>query len=82
MKIVEPGSILNIAGKKICVAHEKKHLTDGADIYMYGHSTRYEIWSSERNTEESDVWYLNAMWENSVVVLPERKLYRIKLPEM
>jgi len=82
IKVVEPGSILNIEGKRIGVAHEKQHLPEGADVYLYGHSTRYEIWSNERNTDESDVWYLNAMWAASVLILPKRKLYSIDVPKL
>lgn len=82
VKIVEPGSILELEGKKIGVAHAKNHLPDGCDFYMYGHSTRYEIWSNERNTPESDEWYLNAMWSANLLLLPERKLYNIEIPKL
>ena len=77
IEIVPADTVLNIGGKRICVAHIKACFTKDADIYLYGHSTRYELWSMERNTPERDTWYLDAMWADSVIVLPQRKLYTI-----
>ena len=77
IEIVDGGTVVSIGGKRIALAHRKQEFKEEADIYLYGHSMRYEVWSSERNTPESDVWYLNACWANSVIVLPERKLYKI-----
>ncbi len=77
IELVANGTVINIGGKRIALAHHKKDFKEEADIYLYGHTTRYDVWSDERNTEEQDVWYLNACWTNSVIVLPERRLYKI-----
>ena len=76
IEVVSSGTVINIGGKRIALAHRKKDLKEDADIYLYGHATRYDVWSSERNTSDRDVWYLNACWANSVIVLPERRLYK------
>jgi len=80
IEIVATDTVLTIGGQRICLAHNRQHFTKDADIYLYGHSTRYELWSRVRNTPESAVWYLNALWADSVIVLPKRKLYTIERP--
>ena len=77
IEVVANDTVVNIGGKRIALAHRKKDFKEDADIYLYGHSIRYDAWSSERNTQDRDVWYLNACWTNSVIVLPERRLYKI-----
>jgi len=82
VKIIQPDSILDIEGLRICVAHQKQQFSKRADIYLYGHSSRFELWSDAMNTPERDVWYLNTMWNAYVCVLPARKLYRLGRPDI
>ena len=80
-EIIQPDTRLRIEGVNICVAHSKNQFTQNADIYLYGHSNRFEVWSDAMNTPESDVWYLNALWNAYVCVLPQRELYRLGRPD-
>jgi len=79
-KILQPDTVISLEGKDICVAHSRDQITKKADIYLYGHSSRYEVWSDERNTPESDEWHLNAIWNVYVCILPQRTLYRFERP--
>ena len=81
VKIIPNNTVLNIGGKRIAVTHNKCDFTVDADIYLYGHSLRYEEWSCERNVEDEPVWYLNANWRVFALTLPERKLFSFPLPK-
>lgn len=48
VKIVENDSVVSIGGRDFCLCHNKDHITKNADIYLYGHSLRYEVWSDEK----------------------------------
>ena len=80
VNIVGSDSVIEICGKRFCVAHDKKDFTQDADFYLYGHSVRYEVWSDERNSSDAPVWYLNGMRAPSVITLPSRKLYKLETP--
>lgn len=80
LEVLQPDTVISMEGKEICVAHSREQITKKADIYLYGHSSRYEVWSDERNTPECDVWYLNVIWNVHVCVLPQRTLYRFERP--
>jgi len=76
----EPGSVFDIEGVSVSLAHEKKRLGNGAEVNFYGHSTRYETWSNERNYRpDAESIYLNAMWCASVIHFPSRKLCSISI---
>ena len=75
-----PGTVLEIEGVKISLAHQKKDLADGSEINLYGHSGRYEVWSRERNTDLHTPWYLNAIWGVSILSLPQKKLFTLEHP--
>ena len=75
-----PGTVLEINDVRFSLAHQKKELSSEGEINLYGHSGRYEMWSPERNTEDADAWYLNALWHVSLISLPRKKLYLINRP--
>ena len=77
----DAGSVIDIGGVKLSLAHIKKDLSDGAEVYLYGHSTRYETWSPARNTPDSAELYLNAMWSANIIHLPSKRLYTVELPK-
>lgn len=81
MEILQPDTVIDVEGTDICVAHSGQQITKKADIYLYGHSARYEVWSDQMNTSESNVWYLNAIWNTYVCVLPKRSLFRFGRPD-
>jgi hypothetical protein len=81
IEFYEPGTIIEIGGVRLSIAHIKRDLTESAEVYLYGHSVRYETWSPARNTPDSEALYLNAMWSANVIYLPSKKLYSIELPK-
>ena len=76
----DAGSVIDIGGVKLSLAHIKKDFSDGAEVYLYGHSTRYETWSPARNTPDSAELYLNAMWSANIIHLPSKRLYTVERP--
>lgn len=82
LKIIPNDTVLNIGGKRICVTHDKNTFTKEADVYLYGHTTRYEEWSELRNVDSAPVWYINDEWSVAVILLPERKLFTLRKPRM
>lgn len=80
-EILKEDTVIDIGGKKICFAHEKCHISKQAEIYLYGHSERNEIWNLKKNGPEAGVWYLNSLWGVFVIDLSTRKLYCWDRPE-
>ena len=80
-EVLEPDTVKDIENHRICFSHEKCHISKEAEIYLYGHSERNEKWSPEKNTPESDVWYLNSLWRVFIINLSTRTLYCLDRPE-
>jgi len=81
IEVVKPGTIIEISGSKLSLAHEKKDLAIGGEINFYGHSPRYETWSCERNLIDGEYLYFNALWKLTVLSLPSKKFYYIERPD-
>lgn len=80
-KIVQPDTVLDIEGLKICVTHSRQQITKKADYYLYGHArVRGERFEDELAFMGDESHCLNTMWNIFVLVLPEQKLYRIERP--
>lgn len=82
IECTEQGSVIELCGTRISLAHEKENLKDGADVYLYGHSSRYETWSAERNTADSAELYFNTMWYPTFFILPEKRFYYFSRPSV
>ena len=80
IEYVADGSVISVEETSFSLAHDKRQLVDGSDVHLYGHSTRYDVWSPERNVSGNMPYYLNAYWHASVISLPSKKLYKISFP--
>ncbi len=81
IQLISPDTVIDMEGYKVCLSHEKRHITKETDIYLYGHSERDEHWSMLKNTNEEKQWYLNSLWGVFLLSLPERVLYCWERPE-
>lgn len=81
VEVVKPGEVIEICGHEISLAHEKKDLANCVKINFYGHSTRYETWSSARNLTDGTYLYFNALHKVSVLSLPSKKFCYVDRPD-
>lgn len=80
-KLVQPDTVLDVEGLKICVAHSRQQISGEADYYLYGHArVRGESFEDELAFMGDESRCLNTMWNIFVLTLPEQKLYRIERP--
>ena len=79
-KVSMPGSVEKICGIDCLLAHGPTQVTDETQWAFYGHGLTGECWSPDKNNVKSGRCRFNAIWNLSVITLPERKQYVIKHP--
>ena len=79
LQILQPNAILELEGQRICVAHARDQIEADADIYLYGHEGCAK--SLGEDVGEGQRWYLNSALGEYVLLLPEKKLYRMEHPD-
>lgn len=81
-EIVQPNTVLEIEGQRICVSHSREQIDNDADIYLYGHGCRLgETFEEELYASGPDRWHLNALRNSYGILLPEKKLFVIERPD-
>lgn len=70
-EVFDEGSILELAGVKIGLAHYPENLPNAADINLYGHS---------KENFEGNNKYLNGILNINYILLPSKDDYRISYP--
>ena len=71
-EILAEGSIINLDGVKIGLAHYPKNLPLNADIKLFGHNQRQNFDNQGR--------YFNGILNINYLLLPSKKDYKIKYP--
>ena len=78
--ITETADIVDICGVDCLLTHSPEHVTEGATWSFYGHGLSDETWSEDKNHIENGICRFNAIWNFSVIAMPQRKLHSIKYP--
>lgn len=81
LEILQPNSVLDIEGQRICVTHSREQIEADADIYLYGHGFRAKTFEEEFGGGEGKPWYMNNLWGVYLLLLPEKEFYRIEHPD-
>lgn len=81
IEIVQPDTVLEIEGIKICVTHSKEQITQKASVYLYGHGRRAENGKVEQKSAGNQALCLNSLWNVYVCILPEFQVYELERPE-
>jgi predicted MPP superfamily phosphohydrolase len=71
-EIMAEGTIVELDGVKIGLAHYPENLPQGADINLFGHNQRVEF--------ESDNKYYNGILNINYLLLPSRTDYKVNYP--
>ena len=71
-ELMAEGSIVNLDGVRIGLAHYPENLPENADVNLYGHNKRQEF--------ESDNKYLNGILNINYLLLPSKTDYKINYP--
>ncbi len=80
-EFVIPGSETYILGIKCILGHSHADIVNEGEWSFYGHGITGESWSPEKNNIKEGICRFNAIWNFSVIDLPERKWYGIEYPE-
>lgn len=81
-KITAPGTVLDIQGIRICVAHARQQLTGQGDFCLYGHAANAGMdFQEERISMGPDCQCLNAMHGVFVLTLPEKEVWQLERPD-
>ena len=75
-----PGNKVNICGIDCLLVHGPSQVEGEFEWAFYGHGLTEETWSPDRNDIKDGVCRFNAIWNFSVIILPERKQYVIGHP--
>ena len=75
-----PGNRVGICGIDCLLAHGPSQIEGDFEWAFYGHGLTGEIWSPEKNNTKEGVCRFNAIWNFSVIVMPERRHYVIGHP--
>ena len=78
--ITETADIVDICGVDCLLTHSPEHVTEGATWSFYGHGLSGETWSEDKNHIENGICRFNAIWNFSVIAMPQKKLYSIPYP--
>lgn len=81
LQILQPNTVLDIEGQRICVSHSREQIQVDADIYLYGHGKRASSFEEEFGGKEGEPWYFNNLWGVYLLLLPEKKFYCIEHPD-
>lgn len=71
-EVVGEGTIIELDGVKIGLAHYPENLPQGADINLFGHN--------KQNKFESDNKYLNGILNINFLLLPSKTDYKVNYP--
>lgn len=81
-QILEPDSVVEIEGQKFCLTHSRDQITKDADIYLYGHGTKFgETFEDELCFKGENAICLNALRNPNILTLPEKKIYTVVRPD-
>lgn len=71
-EIVSEGTIIELDGVKIGLAHYPKNLPKNADINLYGHTHQQDF--------KNETKYLNGILNINYLLLPSKEDYKVKYP--
>lgn len=80
-QMVEPNTVVEIGGISCALGHICYETNAPAQWSFYGHGLTGETWSPDRNDLQNGVCRFNVIWGSSVILLPQRTLYRFPKPK-
>lgn len=80
-EVVQPNTVVEIGGISCALGHICYETTAPAQWSFYGHGVTGETWSPEKNDLQNGDCRFNVIWGASVILLPERKLFRFPNPK-